>query len=624
MKMVLKVEAIRNTEISTKNELVINKAGYFIDSAKNIVAKMEETAVLKDKDDVWHNLPEGMLVESISPLKRIEEEGNGYYLLEVTGDLPLKLEEDMKPMKFEGMESSSTTVVGDKLCGEELWKAKFKVNASVQDMMDVYTSIVSEVEAASEECPYDNDFVLIDGVFGITLAMKTPKVVESHIEDVVTPIAAFNAIGKNLKENGYVDTPEMLRKLMDEGFKPVIIGNGTGSGVGKAGPYRIDVKFVKKSEEELKKEEIELVKAKKAEGPTLEELMKDVVVQGYVDEKELKMRVDYMRENEVPDRHICWILKHYQKPKRPVVKPKKVYVEVYSDKEPLIKRLIRNAVTGHNVILEGAKSVGKNVALETMAWLRNMNIEILKMSAQMTQDEMLGNHSTDNSAKDAISAQGAMALLKVLFGKSPEEATEEAAKFLSDSVKCTSTSLTFQLGIMAQWLVDGYGILVLDEMNMALANTLSRAVNSLADDHTEWYEIPGYGTVKIPENCVLYGTQNDSTYCGTNSQNDATYSRFQKIIMPMPETILNILKEENPGVSNGILKLCDDIFQEIRAEHNESLDPALSIRGILRALENVVEEQPLKEALIESVVNHVEDPEDRQVILDILDRKIAD
>lgn len=600
--MVLRVEAIMHTPLGKANPLK-HESGFFVNAEGNVVATMESTSVLEDKDGIWHNIPEGMTIESIYPIKLVSEGDKDYYLLRVDGSLPAK-----------ESESESETV----------WKAKFKVNASDQEMMDAYTACIAEIEAASEKCPYDDGFVLLDGIFGITLAMKTQKVVESHVEDVMTPIAAFNPIGKNLKENGYVDSAEMLKELMDKGLKPVIIGDGKDSGVGKAGPYRIDVMFVHKSESELAEEKVEAEKAKAAEGPTLEELMEYVVSQGYVDTKELKMRVDYMRKNEVPDRHICWILQHYKKPKRPVMKPKKVYVEVYSDKEPLIKRLIRNAVTGHNVILEGAKSVGKNVALETMAWLRNMNIEILKMSAQMTQDEMLGNHSTDNSAKDAISAQGAMALLKVLSGKSPEEATEEAAKFLSDSVKCASTSLKFQLGIMAQWLVDGYGILVLDEMNMALANTLSRAVNSLADDHTEWYEIPGYGTVKIPENCVLYGTQNDSTYCGTNSQNDATYSRFQKIIMPMPDSILEILKEGNPGVSNGVLKICDDIFQEIRAERNESLDPALSIRGILRALENVVEEQPLKEALIESVVNHVEDSEDRQVVLDILDRKIAD
>lgn len=621
LNIMLRTVALKATAMDESNVLTINNEGFFLTSEGDVVAQMEEGDVLQDDDEIWHNIPDGSKIEKMYIVNMVYEEGKDRYFIRVTGEAPDMLIEDMKPMTF-GSDAELPFCSDD----EKLWKAKFKVNVSVQDMMDTYTVIQSEVEAANEDNPYDCGLSLVDDVFGMTLATMSEKVVGDKVEKVLTPLAAFNPIGKDLAKHGYVDSPEQLKEIIDGGYKPVIIGDGTGSGVGKPGAYRIDVLFVRKTEEELKTEAEEIVKAKEAEGPTIEEVCEEVISKKYVTRKELEMRIAYMRKNEVPEKHITRIISRYQAPRRPVSKPKKVYVDVKTGEttEPLIKRLVRNVVTGHNVILEGAKSVGKNVAIETMGWLMNMPVDVLKMSAQMTQDEMLGNQTTDNSAKDAISAQGAMALLKVLAGKSPEEAAEEAAKFLSDSVKCASTSLTFQLGLMAQWLVDGYGILVLDEMNMALANTLSRAVNSLADDHTEFYEIPGYGTVRIPEGCILYGTQNDSTYCGTNSQNDATYSRFQKIILPMPDTILDILKEGNPGVSAGVLKQCDDIFQEIRAEHNESLDPALSIRGILRALENVVEEQPLKEALIESVVNHVEDPEDRRVVLDILDRKIAD
>ena len=413
----------------------------------------------------------------------------------------------------------------------------------------------------------------------------------------------------------YILDAEKLRDLQ-VGYKIFLVGI--------EGSSKLDFMFV--PDEEYEFEETEEEEEEEVSLDTVESQTARIVSEGIVKKAEVDARVKAMRERyKVDDGLIVKVLKTYQPTKMPVERPTKLYAETGTkDKEGLIKKMIRNITLGHSVILEGPKSLGKNVAWETVAWLFNKPLYILKMSAQITKDEMVGMMSTDNTFKKDLSEDKEALLAAAGYMFRGEKADEKTADTILNMINAMSVSLKFQLGILGQWLVDGNGILILDEMNLALPNTLSAAVNSLADDHTTSYEIPGYGIVPISPNCVLGATQNGSSYLGTNEQNAATSSRFVKFILKQPESILNILKDGGIKLSNDTYELCDSLFSEFRKGVNDGRfgDDCLSIRGFLRALRNHKEGEDLGEALRESVANHCPE-EERQGIVDIIQRVIG-
>ena len=303
-----------------------------------------------------------------------------------------------------------------------------------------------------------------------------------------------------------------------------------------------------------------------------------VVKEGYVTKEDLDRRLAYMRENRIDSFLQMRVLKGYRSYKKPVHQPSCLYRDPYlasrakAHEEGIIADGLRQAVSRCACICEGEKSVGKNVYLETLAWLLGMPIYLITFSRQMSPSSIYGEKTTDNTAAEVLKhfdskvlrdaalirekheaslLQNAANLL--LFGilkavKAPKERyrltdeyTEEEkdvlareAEFKKLRADASSVHIVIDQSELYDWLCDG-GLMVFNEQNMAEANFFASFTNQLLDG-TGFLFIPGRGEVPINKDCVLFGTQN-ADYQGVEEQNDATVSRFGCLYFMQPDSI---------------------------------------------------------------------------------------
>lgn len=336
--------------------------------------------------------------------------------------------------------------------------------------------------------------------------------------------------------------------------------------------------------------------------------------------KDVDKRVKYMRDEGVSEQIIASILIGYL-PDDDVVEPKKLYVSDKKSTNSTTKNLVSNVlidiVDGFTVLLEGPKATGKNVFWETVAWLLNKKYSVLKVNTQTTNDEALGQMSTDNTSIDLLTVESAKSYLEAMNSKS---VTDEAATFLANSNKAASTCLRYQKGILAQVLTRGNCLFIIDEMDMATANFLSSIVNTLCDDHSHSFEIPGLGEVEIPKSVVFGATQNGAEYIGTQPQNEATISRMCKYILENNTSIKKILREEKVRVSDETIRILDNIYKALNEQVKEGVlsDMCINVRGFKRALHNIARGKSLEDALISNVANLCVQ-EEREMILNTIE-----
>ena len=299
---------------------------------------------------------------------------------------------------------------------------------------------------------------------------------------------------------------------------------------------------------------------------------------------------------------------------------------------------VGNCATGDAFILGGPKSVGKNVFCETLAFLFNKEYFVIQLNENTSDGDVYGEKSTDNSAANAITWEMAMSAIKaqtlISQGKPvSDDLLKAAADFEFYKSQAASVKIIQALGVWVQWLQRG-GIMVLNEMDMADANFFSQLVNMILDG-TGFMTVPGYGRVDVNPECVLIGTQNGTEYAGTNQQNSASISRFDKFILPQPKEVMNQLRSACKGqgfmVDDKYLIACNEFYKAVLKLTNMDgiagtvSDTCLNIRGMVRALKAVDMydgEVTLKERMKISVVNACSDDE-RPIIMQMLNEKIA-
>lgn len=346
-------------------------------------------------------------------------------------------------------------------------------------------------------------------------------------------------------------------------------------------------------------------------------------VLAFVEKEELEKRISYMKDLNFEDELIAEVLSLYENDLE-VVEPKTLYNEKkIQDDDYLIKNMIEDILDGHNILLEGPKSTGKNVAWETVAWLLNMKICVQKISTQTTNDDVLGSMSTDNAVGESINEKGVESMIKdlSLMLKGECSPSSDTIKFILDKVKMEGTHLKFNPGILTKVLTRGRGLFIFDEMDMGTANFLSSIVNTLGDDHSQVFDVPGFGEVPIPKNVIFGATQNGSEYIGTQPQNDATMSRFTKYILANPASIKAILKDgSKANVNNQVYSQLDKVYAALREEVNEGTisDTCLNIRGFKRALDNIARGKAITKALERNVAN-ICDADERETILSVIE-----
>lgn len=338
--------------------------------------------------------------------------------------------------------------------------------------------------------------------------------------------------------------------------------------------------------------------------------IKRIVDEGIMPESTVKENILVMADNRFPEEMIHQILERYTDTyAAPAHTPKVLYKDPDPQGESKLAKIALNALCGCAIILDGDKSTGKNVAAETIAKILGRPYYCITGDRKMNTDMVFGTKSTDNSAFDMLSAELAMAELKVKQGIGDESDLQKAAQFELLKAKCASVNIVQEASAFVEWAEYG-GVLNFNEINLCDSNFLASLLNPVTDD-TGFLNVPGRGKIVINPNCVLIGTQNTGAeYKGVNQQNAATMSRFGLIRFDAPRSIKKILKAnfERDQVPEAYYDSCEKFYHyALKAAQDGTIsNSALNIRGMVRAIRTTIRVPgftTLKSQLIEHVVN---------------------
>ena len=208
----------------------------------------------------------------------------------------------------------------------------------------------------------------------------------------------------------------------------------------------------------------------------VQKVMEEKIAAGYVTEEDMKARLEYMQENRVAEPIMYRVIKGYRKYNKAVHKPRALYVDPFLSgpkKEGVVAEGLRCAVLRMPTICEGEKSVGKNVYMETLAWVMGMPLYMIGFSRNMNPNSIYGEKSTDNSASEALRSMKDGAIAKVMLetnqpfksAESQRKAVNEAAAFELNKAMAASVNIITDASELYDWMVDG-GKMVWNEMNM--------------------------------------------------------------------------------------------------------------------------------------------------------------
>lgn len=324
----------------------------------------------------------------------------------------------------------------------------------------------------------------------------------------------------------------------------------------------------------------------------------------------MEHKIQVMKSHRFPDQLILMVLKHHDRVNPMVCNPKTLYIDPNPKAKgaSLLGKCVLNALNGSAMIYEGDKSVGKNVCAETVAWLLNESYYVITFNKRMTNDDVYGTKSTDNSAVQSLSEDLAASYLRVKdkgLSCASEDDIEKAVKYENLKAKAASVSIVQDPSVFVECVKNG-GVLCFNEMNMAEANFFSGLTNPLTDG-SRFLDIPGIGRIEINPRCIIIGTQN-AEYTGVCEQNDATLSRFGCIQFDYPKSIRAQLE-----AVVGKDRLAAKYFSETDKFYDSLLkavrkgtvtNSCLNIRGFIRAL-NATAEIPGFTSLAENIIIHV-------------------
>lgn len=365
-----------------------------------------------------------------------------------------------------------------------------------------------------------------------------------------------------------------------------------------------------------------------SEGGGFEETTKQLIESGVITQSDVDKNISYMLENGVSRSLIERVLSRYRLYDKPAHTPSCWYVDPdlaekqKSGQEGIIAEALRMAVDGFGIILEGEKSTGKNVFLETLARLLWMPLGLTTMTSEMTPAAMYSEKTTDNSASEELAGFDESILAKAkdlrqeigilrarMQGKSREEINKlvsqmfteeekdilkEAERFEKLKAQAASVNIVMEESDFLNRLQNG-GMFVLNEMNMARANFLASFTNQILDG-TGFLFVPGRGRIDIHPDFVLVATQNPD-YAGTEMQNDATMSRFGCLYFNQPESIkgqlmaavraaIDKLGRTDPIPPPKYFNEADAFYKHCRGAVAKNMvsSQVLNIRGFVRAL----------------------------------------
>lgn len=411
----------------------------------------------------------------------------------------------------------------------------------------------------------------------------------------------------------------------------------------------------------------------------------EAIEKGFVSREEMDARLAYMAENHVPVNLQAKVISGYRLYNKPAHKPSCLYQDPYLDadlrrkREGKVTSALRDALARNGVICEGDKSVGKNVFLETIAWLLNMPMYLITFSKYMSPSAVFGEKTTDNTAaellenfdsdilrearrirekhrdsfmtkllKTVLNGIYAFIICRLLgkgtadaeaklewpdekYSKKELEILSREAEFEKLKALAATVHIKIDASELYDCLIDG-GVIIFNEVNMAESNFLASFTNQLLDG-TGFLFIPGRGEVPIHRDFVLFATQN-ADYEGTMQQNEATMSRFGCLHFPQPESIkrqiiaatASSIRKHGSAASLDAkyFTQCESFYKMCRGavKNGQLSNSCLNIRGYVRALTNVALDEDgtctLKQQVEEHVINTCP-VDERTQLCDILD-----
>lgn len=349
---------------------------------------------------------------------------------------------------------------------------------------------------------------------------------------------------------------------------------------------------------------------------------------------DLDERIEYLASHGVtfettPNEWICALDLMMSLSVNQEAKPDRLYVNTQKI-SPIRKVLLGLAQPNRRMtILEGEKSVGKNVCWESIGWLLNRPIEQNTYSSRTTAGDTLGRPMTKPTDNKKLTPEYAEEFIMSL---KKESHLVGGSAFLAELSHNMAPNVELKQGALARALLTAEErgtIYIADEMNLSDANMFSSLFNTLTDSHSRWYDISGLGKIEISRNLIIGGTRNPIGFVGTNVQNAATMSRFQVVRIKSPESISELLEGANyngiiaaPGVSlKTLIKNASDIYDVFaEAVRGKTVsDSCLNYRGFQAAIGEALAGIPLKDAIMDNVVYNAEDERSIPLLEDILE-----
>lgn len=389
------------------------------------------------------------------------------------------------------------------------------------------------------------------------------------LEDNESLVVAFESFTSRSLEG------ELL-KINEDTFGPILTGSISVESTDATGKVKTSFKKVKKPSKKLEVNNM---------GEELKQELNRILREDKLDNKDnLLEKIDYLEKLGVTEDRALKIFKSYYKVPNEVKHYLKKPTTKYIETEDILKEALAYVHIGQNILFQGDKGVGKNILTQTIAWLYNRPIFEVSMNSQYNNESLLGTKTFKTTVENGKKT------VKLDFEPEP---VVLAAKY--------------------------GGFLVLDEFNMALPHVLA-IFNSMLEVGTRRIHVPGFETIDVNENTLVFATQNND-YQGTFEGNEATKDRFTGFKLPRVTDIKTLIANKVEGVDNETLNIAENVYNSLKElETSGSIaSSSLSIRGFYIACKVHVEEDiPLKSAMIKNLANTVSDPLEEMSIVDAI------
>lgn len=295
-----------------------------------------------------------------------------------------------------------------------------------------------------------------------------------------------------------------------------------------------------------------------------------------IDEKELRLIIEYLEECNIPEHLIKRVISSHQP-----------YEEKYLDRIPhssskdfkpwrLIegsKNLLLLAITqieeGLNSRFVGGRGSGKGTLVKTIGWIYQRPVYVQSSNRDTDTTHLFGDKNLDPKLINGTPLQ----------------------------------TIGFQTGLLIEAMEIG-GIYEFAEGNVCKPD-ITMALHSILDTGKS-IDVDGYKLVKAHPNFSFILTMNVN-YDGCNELNWAFRDRFATIKFPPPKDISSILKDSCPYASDKQIKVCNRIYQSLLGISSDlQSDDVITIRGYIHTLK-MARHIPLMDALDCCIVDNISD-----------------